>query len=283
MPGVFMSTVGGPTAGQGYATIKPRHYRPDGTRRWIVWVHFAGVGALDHWRAGIEGCLRLLSAIGDVIPILVIDGGAIPGSGTDNGLFNIGNDALIATIADAVAWVTNPAKGGGKTDKVILGASSQGTSGILNYARANPTKVAALWAALPASDLADIRNNNRPNGWTGTTPNSPPNVNSINAAYGLVSKSTSDYPTHGTSLSSIPANHDPAASDLSPIVAAGIPDKAWYAPSDPTALQATVLTTWVNTLGGTRVAISPDAGHTDTSIGAVPATDVISFLAPYAA
>lgn len=253
-----MLGLSGPTASQKYVTYKPREYVPNGTRRWIIYMHYGGVGAYEHLRAAYQGAGRLLQQIGDRIPILAIDGGTIPGSGTDDGTSTIGNTTAVNRIADAVAWVIDPTKGGGKTDKVILMGASGGATGIVNYAKANPTKVAAMVGILPTSDLQNARVND----W------GPGERASIDSAHGVV------YPA------ALPAGVDPSTTYSG---AVGIPAKAFYSASDTAVPHSTVTDLWITKLGGTEQAISPDSGHGDASVGAVNPADVIAFLAPYAA
>ncbi len=257
MPSIQLA-VSGPTASQKYVAYKPREYKPDGTKRWIVYLHSASLSSYSHLTSAGAGAGKLLQAVGDVFPIIAIDGGTIPGSGTDDGTETFGNTTAVNRIADAVAWVIDPAKGGGKTDKVMLMGTSQGAAGIVNYAKANPTKVAAMVGVLPVSDLQ----NSRVNDWG-------PGLRAvIDGAHGVT------YPA------SLPAGVDPATNYSG---ASGIPLKAFYLPSDATVPHSTVTDLWVTKLGGTEQAISPDGAHSDAAVGNVPVSDVISFLLPYAA
>lgn len=276
MSASFLKSSGGPTGTQKYATIEPREHKRDGTRRWLIWLHYAGVDAWSPWTTAGLGTLKLVQLLGDYVPILAIDGGTIPGSGTDDGQYTFGNTTVVSRIADAFTWCTDPAKGGGKTDKVFLGGASQAVPGIINYAKANPTKVAAMFGVLPLSDLDDARNNNRPNGWTNaTTQASPANTDHICAAHGLTLNTTNDG-VHGTSSNvALPAGVNPQTADLSALT---MPIKAWRSPGDTTVPTATVTALFVTKLGATVADVSPDSGHTDASLGAVAAADVWAHL-----
>jgi pimeloyl-ACP methyl ester carboxylesterase len=75
------------------------------------------------------------------------------------GSATFGSDAAQTALGAAVTW--GLAQPGVKTDKVILFGTSMGTLTALNWARANPTKVAGYVGTLPAANMSDIHDNNR--------------------------------------------------------------------------------------------------------------------------
>lgn len=143
----------------------------------------------------------------------------------------------------------------------------------LNYAADND--VGAMVFAMPGISLGDVRRNNRPNGWAGTTQNNPANCGTINTAWGLPFSSTDDYPTHGTSFAALPAGADPYTRTAELIGLRAL----FYSSSNDTTMLPSIQTLFVSTIGAPATSRSLGAlGHTDTAIGAVPVDEAIDWF-----
>lgn len=262
--------------GENETLVIPRGYGRDGSRMGIVYCHNLGGSAfypaLDG--AGEPNFQRILQTLADVgnYPIIFQDMG---GQTWDN-------DVAMARITSCKAFLQqipslgNSWMGGGaKAGKIGLFCWSMGGSSSVRWAADNPTLVACMAGMQPLSDVNDLRNFNRPNGWTGTTPNSPFNGRSANLGLGLAQDSTSDYPAHGTSLAALPAGTDPTTH-----YPTGIPAKAWYSTDDVTVLPATVTTLWRDLMGGIAVAAGT-GGHGDAGLAPIDGWEVAEFFRTY--
>lgn len=193
------------TAGDTHIEWLPKTWRGGGTVRGIIASHGATGSDLDplsfttfpHWAP----ILQRLCGMG--YPIISVNAGG--------SLF--GNDTVISTYMPAA--LTRLAAMGAKTDKVALFGCSMGNLTGMNWARANPTKVACIAGVAPASDLNDIVTNNR----DGQAAN-------VNAAYG-----------GAYSDATMGATHNPARYGAT---LAGIPTRLYYSDADPAIPPATV-------------------------------------------
>lgn len=166
-----------------------------------------------------------------------------------------GNDAGIGRIDSARTFLGTL---GCATDQIVLVGASMGAVVALNYARANPTRVAGLVAIMPAADVGGIRDGNI----AGARDN-------INTAWGLPLGSTS-------ATDALPALASPLA-NLPAIRAAVEGDVAVYHSSvDAIALPASALALCEG-LGVTPRVISNTNGHVDALFGDVP--DLTAFIA----
>lgn len=168
-----------------------------------------------------------------------------------------GNDA---TIADIEATRTYLGTLGCATDKILLVGASMGALNALNYCRANPTRVAALIGVIPACDLDDIRDNNRASAQA-----------NVNTAWSLANGSTS-------ATVPLPARANPTAdANAATIAGSGAVIKLYYSTADTVIPPATV-TTLATKLGVTPTVIDTTNGHTDTTIGLTPTSEVAQTL-----
>lgn len=190
------------------------------------------------------GELHLVNAVAELFPVLSIDAG---------GPTAMGNDTAIARIGDAVSYLQGAR--GAKAGKVILIGSSMGVLGALNYARANPTKVAAVLGVIPAIDLHDIVVNDR----AGLAA-------AANASYG----GTYSELTHGPM-------HNPA----SYAAFFTVPTRLYYASDDAAAIPSAALA-FTAACTSARAFSLGALGHTQAAIDAVPRAEVLRWLRQFA-
>lgn len=211
--------------------------------RGVLYFHGAGGSATNCRDYANIGELHLINALAEVFPVLSIDAG---------GTQNWGNATGVARAGDGRTHLqgTRAAKAG----TVLVVGASMGAVTALNYAKANPTHVAAVVGLIPCVDLNDMVTNDR----GGLASN-------INTAYSTYSEAT-----HGPT--SNPANY---AASLS------VPTQLYYASDDTTAIPGAV--TAFDTACASATAISVGAlGHTQAAIDAAPRDDILRFLAQYA-
>jgi pimeloyl-ACP methyl ester carboxylesterase len=249
-------------AGEGLCTFLPRSWTA-GDSRAVIFCHSLGGTALQGSTPDVTpGSAKFINGIAKKFPVVVTDLG---GPGT------CGNADAVAAIGLAKTWAETYL--GADSGSALLAGASMGGWAMLNYAADNA--VGAVVGVNPRISLADVRNNNRPNGWTGTSQNVPFNTDTINAAWGLAANSTGDYPAHGSSLVALPAGADPNTRTAELV---GLRALYYYASDDPTMLPS-ILATHVANIGPPAVARSVGAlGHSDAAIGAVPVDDVIDWF-----
>lgn len=158
-----------------------------------------------------------------------------------------GNDTSVTRVGQA--WTQVVAEGA-KADKVLLLGGSMGTLTALNYAKANPTNVAAIALVLPIVDLQDAHDNR-----------------------GFTAVSETAYGGNAAYLTALAA-HNPAVNTAS---FAGIPIKLWYSTDDPYAFPATVTAFDTAIASATSQTIGANA-HTTAGLDPY---QVLDFLRPY--
>jgi len=242
--------VGRYATGEADVLITRRTYRPDGTRRGIIYCHGAGERAISLLNSNsnkTEEAVLFQTLAEAGFPLVACDLGT--GTGTTTG-DSWGNTNAQARVADAITWLQSPSGGGAKTGQVLMLGISMGNSTMINYAKNNPSNVAAMVGIIPVSDLDDIRNNDRNSyrSW-------------IDTAYGVT------YPA------ALPAGANPATSYSG---AVGIPYKTWYAADDTIVMASTVLALTA-AIGGTATSVG-NLGHSNAAVGAVPISAVIDFF-----
>lgn len=216
----------------------------DGTRTAVLWAHGhagTGVGEMTSPDNG-----RVLRKLGD--------GGLAVVSSDYGGGTTWGDDAAQTKLSDAYSFATTTL--GAKSGKVLLGGWSMGVLAVLNWARANPSKVAAIACVLPAVDLVDLHDNNRA-GFKAE----------IESTYGLGS-------VPSVAGNATIAAHDPAQNTGAYI---GVPIKLWYS-SDDSVVIPSVVTTFASNTGAQTQSLGA-VGHTLTS---VDENQVLAFLGQYA-
>jgi pimeloyl-ACP methyl ester carboxylesterase len=158
-----------------------------------------------------------------------------------------GNDTSITRVGEL--WTYAQARGF-TSDQVYLLTVSMGTLAALNWARQNPTKVAAVVAITPAIDLQDIHDVSRPDLATG-----------INTAYGNEAGYLAALPTHSPAEYAAELNGD-------------FPIRAYYSTDDSSVTPSTV-TDFCTAAGGEAISLGA-VGH---SAGSLDGDDVASFFA----
>lgn len=212
--------------------------------RGVVYCHVVNSTATACRDYNSIGELHLVNTIAEVFPVLSIDAG---------GLSPWGNATAMARIGDAITYLQGTR--GAKSGKVLLVGSSHGGLTVLNFAKANPTLVAAVVGMLPVIDLNDVVTNNRGGLAAG-----------VNTAYGGAYSEVTNGPT------SNPANY--AASYA-------IPTQLYYASDDTTAIPSTV-TTFASTATNVTATSLGALGHTEAAIDAAPRSTILAFLSQYA-
>lgn len=132
--------------GDGYLWIRRSGQLP-GVGPGIVCLHGRGGGAQQyvpyHNKLSIGYFAQLLAREG--FRVLAID---------DQGGTDWGSQDSTDRIADAVAWLQDPTKGGAKAGKVGVMGWSMGGMAALNWVDQNVAKHACSWLWAPATDLA---------------------------------------------------------------------------------------------------------------------------------
>lgn len=178
-----------------HVAITDRLYQPRGKNP-VVWCHSSG-GTADEPVTPSNNCRPMLTELAQLqVPILSYDAG---------GTSHWGNDAAQARTDDAIAYLrTKYGAGSGNTGKVVLVGVSMGSLLALNWAKNNPSQVAALVLFYPVTDLAAMHD--ATGGAAGGA------AAAIEAAYGGAGGYASALPTHS------PILVDPSVYRAMPIV-----------------------------------------------------------------
>lgn len=229
-------------ASEAHIGIEGRHYVRSATKRGIVACH-----------GNSQTALTALTDSDHRPPYFgLADRGLCVGSadlGSTAGTPQWGNDTVRTRVGEV--WAYLQSRFGAKTDKMLLLALSGGTPAALNYARQNPSNVAAIALLIPIPNVQDAYDNR---GFSA----------SIETAY-------------GSAWAASAATHDPAASGNQAALA-GIPIHAWTSSND-TAAVASVVNAYAALVGGSMAVSSMGAiGH---STSALNPNDVYDFFAPY--
>jgi pimeloyl-ACP methyl ester carboxylesterase len=133
-----------------HVVIHDRSYRPDGTKRAVIWMHSAGGDAIEPVIAS-NNALPHLAAIASLgVPIISFDAA---GGGAQAPAKHWGNDYAQARVTDALAYLRSKFGVHPTAAPILLGVSMGGLLA-LNYARLNP--VAATGLMYPVVDLQAI-------------------------------------------------------------------------------------------------------------------------------
>lgn len=179
--------------------------------------------------------------------------------GASGGSKSFGNDDSVTAGNAIFSRITSGAYPQCKTDKVILGAVSMGGGVVLNWARQNPTKVAAILLDIPLLDLQYVHDTAPSQSQNGQTVSGvyPTLVADIEASAGGVANLTDVYyQTHS------PIRY---ASQL-----AGIPIFLFYSPNDVVTNGGVVAPQFAAAQGSTTLIeglASPGLGHAYTPVG----------------
>lgn len=230
--------VGRYVASEADVILRGRFAKPTTSKRGIVWCHERGALANFLQVEPLLGA-ELLTRAG--LPIIAADLG---------GTATWGNDTEQARTQQAWDYLVTAA--GCASDKVLLYGMSMGAPGALNWARANPTKVAAVALVLPITDLIGFHDANL-GGY----------ATEIETAYGGLA-----------AWNAAKAAHDPLTHAAE---YAGIPIKLWYSTDDSLALPANV-TAFAAASGASTQSMGAQ-GHTAQGLDAA---QVLEFLGAYA-
>lgn len=239
----------GSEAGQSIVDLS---YVANGSQRPIIWGHGAG------------GSSTSLYADPTIAVVMNAVASRFPGvSHLLGGADTWGNDASIVKVTDSKTYAQGAL--GGKSGKVFLCGVSMGALTLLNWAKANPTLVAAFVGILPITNLVWIHDTG---GFKAAT----------EAAYGTGAVASF------VGNSTITA-HDPIQT---PASFAGFPMKLYYSNNDAIArpTDVTGFASAVNGAGGNCTTVN--MGNSSQVIGPghglenIDPNDVVSFLGQYA-
>ena len=201
--------------------------------------HHLGLPNLWKSNGTARGCMYAPGLGGTIPAINGSDGTYMADRGVAIGTFDFGmNDEWGNATSDSrmdSAWAFCKSRFGFKTDKVLLFGISHGGVTVLNWAKANPTLVAAIALGMPAVSPQDIYDFDR-----GTL------QSEIAAAYG------GGRP---------PDSRDPTKNAASFV---GIPIAIWYSTDDPICTAATV--TAFGTAVGAEMNSLGAVGHSLTGL-----------------
>lgn len=211
---------------------------PNG-RRTVLYDHGAGGTGAAGVDSSLTGQFPLLQGLGEMFPVL----------GADLGGATTWGNATAQTRAETLRAYAGTAFGLPNGKVHLLGAS-MGALTALQYAKANPSKVASIALIIPALDL-DYAYQNNIGGHQAD----------IGTAWGV------SFPTALPAAAKV--LDDTSSWDA-------IPVKIWYVTNDvytPTASS----TTFIANAGATGVSLGA-LGHTEAAIAAVPVGDVAAFF-----
>ncbi len=232
------------TPNEKYSQVAERVYRPNGVRRPVI--YFTGSNGND------RDFLDTSASASQLAPALASVGYPVYSAQFGSPPYAWGNDTCQTRIGQAFTNVQVTL--GTATDKIILIGVSKGATASLNYARNNPTKVAAIIGVVPAVNVSDIYDNNRS---------------------GLAAEIDNAY---GGNWSGNKATHDPALNTATHASQA-IPTRFYYGTNDTTVIPS-VVTAFAAAVPSVSL-VSSATDHLTTGPGIDP-DSVLAFLEPYA-
>jgi alpha-beta hydrolase superfamily lysophospholipase len=210
---------------------------PDAKKRLVIYSHSSGGSYLEP----SGGAYRLMDRIADLgAPVLSAD---------FSGPKQWGNDASRTKVDEHIAYATG-GEFNAKVDKVALLGTSMGALHLLGWARANPSKVAAIALLYPAVDLQWVHDN------------------------GAAADTEAAFGGSLASFNTAVASHDPM---VNPQDFQQFPIRVWYSDSDSVVSTARQRA-WI-TPAGASARVLKGAAHADMS--KVPTDEVRDFLRPY--
>lgn len=238
--------VGEYVAAEAHTVAFGRLYKPDATRRPVV--YFTG-------GPGDDRDFLTATASGSQITPGIVDGPVSFGviSAAFGGAEQWGNDTTQTRIGQA--WTQVKSQLGTKTDKFVGIGISKGALALLNYARNNPSNVAAIVGIVPVVNLTNFYADNAAS------------QTNIDAAY----------TDHAGYLAAL-ATHDPNLNTATHLSQA-IPMKLFYGTSDASIRSADV-TSFASAVGATAQSMGATT-HLTTAPAIVPTGDILSFIGPY--
>jgi dienelactone hydrolase len=233
-------------AGEGFMTMMPKFFRPDGTFPVAVYCHGHGEDAWLPMQPGRPGQYQFLRAVAEA--------GSLVLSGDFGG--NLwGNDTVHAQIGATIAYAQG--RLGGKSGEVAILGTSMGGCTALSYGARYPAKVACIVAIGPACNLAVL----------------DPNFGTIDAAYGGTYSDAIHGPDHNPQKMATLGKFN------------SMPVRIWYgntdvvvAPSLITALKAAIDANSANP----QCSITPvSGGHAEATWFNVPPSQMVEYLRTY--
>jgi pimeloyl-ACP methyl ester carboxylesterase len=221
-------------------TVTPHVYPTNGSVRGVVVCQGHGAVGVDALTPG-GGGFDPVHSCGSQFPTVCNDFSSTT---------HWGNDAAQTKLGDAITFLQGAL--GAKSGGVLLYAASMGALLALNYARANPSKIAAIALGMPVVDLAYEHTNNV-NGW----------ATEIETTYG-----------GSSAYASAEAGHDPTQHTSS---YTSVPMKMWRASNDTSAI--TARQDAFASAVGCPVSDLGAVGHT---LSLVPGAEVRDFLMAHA-
>lgn len=180
-------------------------------------------------------------------------------SGNFGGAITMGNDAELAAMEAAWAWLQ--ASGLCATDKVILAGASMGFMSINRFAAAHPSQVSGMIGWIPAIDIEDMRTRNVLGLRAGT-----------NTAWGLPVGSF----IGGVDQTPVPTRGKPLDSGNLAAVAA-IPTHLFYSSADTVATSTAVDAYAAGRANVTKHLVSTTLDHSDAAILAADINTTVTF------
>lgn len=236
--------VGGYVASEASTLAAGKLYAPTASKRPII--YFTGQTANDT-------DFLTSSASGSQIAPRLADVGVPFISAVFGGANLWGNDTTQTRIGQA--WTYVKAQMGCKTDKFIGIGVSKGALALLNYARNNPSNVAAIVGIVPVVNL--------------------PNVYADNAS--LQAEIDTAYTNHATYLTALPT-HDPNANAATHLSQA-IPMEFIYGASD-TVVRPADVSAFATAVGASKQS-KAGTDHLTTAPAVDPVEDVWKFISQY--
>lgn len=229
--------------------ITSRLYKPDGTKRAVIWCHSAGGDATEPVIA-TNNTLPLLQAVTDLgLPIISADFSGLAW----------GNDAAQARVTDALAYARTAFGAHATLPPILLGVSMGGLLS-LNWARANPTLVRALALMYPVTNLQAMHD-----GTGGIVGNA---ATSTEAAYG----------GNLAGFNAAVATHNPAQNTSA---YTGVPIKIWYSTADTTVGTANQ-TAFISAVGGSNLTTVTVGAAAHADMTQIPPAELAAFVSTYA-
>lgn len=215
----------------------PKFWRGDGTRRGMIDLRGGSTG---NWLTDVGWATYIAEQL--EVPCMTADWG----SPTGPGLY--GNDTLLSHV-DA-GWDLLKTTYGCRIDKLLITAWSRGFADASNWARANPTKIAAIVTSAPVINADQIHDDDIAG-----------QKAIIESAYGGLAGWDAAEPTR---------NPWRFAEQL-----AHVPQKIWYSTDDPICLPAWTID-WATRSGAELISNGP-IGHTTALAGG----DALAFFRRY--
>lgn len=220
-------------------------YANPGSVPGVIYCHGAGQLGADPTNSVLGGQYPLYNALREKFCL----------TSGDFGGNSWGNPSAVGNVDSMKTWMQSTM--GVKSGKVALVGISMGTLTALNYAKANPSKVACVVSVLPAVNLNDFYSNNR-GGFAA----------SVTSAYGGSYNDSTQGPT------SNPYNY--AAS-----FPGTIPVQLYYSTADTIALPSYVTSFASAAASASAIQVSTTLDHSEAAIAQASINSITAFIAAH--